>query len=346
MTIQAGAQWISNSMSDGLDIMQTHPKVLIIGAGAVGQAYGFHLMRGGARISYFVREKYREELARGLVVRCLNGRARGRYEYSDFELLTNLEDVAEGHWDQVWFCVSSPALRGDWLPDLATCIGDATVVMLQPGTDDYAWVTTHIPAKRVVHGMITLASYHAPLPGDDGETAMHWWFPPFSPAPFCGEASRVDEIVGHLKDGGMAAKRARDITVPLRIGSGILMPLIAAMEMGGWRLQALKKPGLLALASRAARQATQISLPSKRRLMVYVATTPIVLKLILFIAPRVTPFNLEVMLQIHFTKVGEQTREMLRRYIEMGREQNQPHDAVRELLKGISNQALIPSETG
>ena len=34
------------------------PKVLIVGAGAVGLVYARHLQRGGADVSFFVREKY------------------------------------------------------------------------------------------------------------------------------------------------------------------------------------------------------------------------------------------------------------------------------------------------
>ena len=69
------------------------------------------------------------------------------------------------------------------------------------------------------------------------------------------------------------------------------------------------------------------------------------LRLILLIAPKVTPFNLEAMLRVHFTKVGEQTRIMLQRYIEMGRQQERPHDAVEALLSGISTAQEIPGET-
>ena len=159
---------------------------LIVGAGAVGQAYGFHLAQGGAKVTYMVREKYQADMADGLAVRCLNSRHKGRHHFTDYEAISGLEAVSAQSWDQVWLCVSSPALRAGWLPDLAGAIGDATVVMLQPGIDDYSYVTDLIAAERVVHGMITLTSFHAPLDGAADEPSMDWWFPPMSPAPFAG----------------------------------------------------------------------------------------------------------------------------------------------------------------
>ncbi|HIA02218.1 MAG TPA: hypothetical protein EYN66_09955, partial [Myxococcales bacterium] len=40
-------------------------KVLIIGAGAVGQIYGYFLQRAGAEVSFFVKDKYAEECRQG-----------------------------------------------------------------------------------------------------------------------------------------------------------------------------------------------------------------------------------------------------------------------------------------
>ena len=45
-------------------------RVLLVGAGAVGQVYGYHLQKGGAQVAFFVRPKHRAE-AEG-------GRRRGR----------------------------------------------------------------------------------------------------------------------------------------------------------------------------------------------------------------------------------------------------------------------------
>ena len=94
------------------------------------------------------------------------------------------------------------------------------------------------------------------------------------------------------------------------------MPLIAALEVAGWKLAVLRQGSNLEWAGQAARVATQISLPGKKRVMIWLLTQVWVLRLILRIAPIVTPFKLEAMLKSHFVKVGDQQRDMLRGYID------------------------------
>ena len=179
--------------------MSAPPNILVVGAGAVGQAYGFHLVQGGVRLTYFVRERYAEALSKGVNVRCHNGRHKGHHHFTEFRTLTEPKQLSDETWDQVWLCISSPALRGAWLPELIAQIGDATLVMLQPGVEDHAYVTGLIAPERVVHGMITLTSYQAPLKGHDEPEAMSWWFPPLSPAPFMGRREATRAIARTLK---------------------------------------------------------------------------------------------------------------------------------------------------
>src|SRR5690554_7703480 len=44
------------------------PRILMVGAGAVGQTYGYHLSRGGADVTFFVKEKYRAEAEAGFLM--------------------------------------------------------------------------------------------------------------------------------------------------------------------------------------------------------------------------------------------------------------------------------------
>ena len=49
-------------------------RVLVVGAGAVGQVYGRHAQLAGADVTFFVREKYRDEVTRGFTMYPLNRR--------------------------------------------------------------------------------------------------------------------------------------------------------------------------------------------------------------------------------------------------------------------------------
>ena len=103
------------------------PKILLVGAGAVGQVYGYHLHRGGAQVTFYVRAKYREGLAQdGMPLYPLKGRDKGKcIEFKDFGLVsTPAEVAAQGPFDQVWLCMSSTALKGDWLEPLLAVIGE------------------------------------------------------------------------------------------------------------------------------------------------------------------------------------------------------------------------------
>ena len=310
--------------------MSSPPSILIVGAGAVGQAYAFHLAQSGAAVTFLVKDKYLRTMEHGLDIHVLAGPQRGRHHLTHLRITSELDEAMEGAWDQVWLCVSSPALHGDWLNTLCSKLGDATLVMLQPGMHDYERVTRLVPESQVVRGMITLVSYKAPLEGDTGEPAMTWWFPPFSPTPFAGESTRVNEVVSPLKAGGLPAKHVRELDTQLRVGSALLMPLIAALEDAEWSLDQVSQPERLKLAAKAARQCLDISIPGRLNLVKALLTRPWLLHLALSIAPRLTPFNLEAMLRFHFTKVGLQTRVMLQEYEDSATPQ-QATDAINAL---------------
>ena len=63
-------------------------RVLIVGAGAVGQVYGWYLSRGGAEVSFYVKEKYLEDARAGFALYPLNTR-RTRFD-ADFDITVDL----------------------------------------------------------------------------------------------------------------------------------------------------------------------------------------------------------------------------------------------------------------
>src|SRR5687768_9790918 len=143
-------------------------KVLLVGAGAVGQVYGYFLKQGGASVAFHVKEKHAEEARRGYSLYPLNRRKarRSPVKFDGFEVLTSLDDVKARTWDQVYLCMSSTGLRGEWTAPFLRSIGDATVVFLQPGLDDREYLGQWVPEDRLVQGSIPIVSYHAPLPGE------------------------------------------------------------------------------------------------------------------------------------------------------------------------------------
>ena len=314
-------------------------RILLVGAGAVGQVYARHLQRGGATVSFFVRPRYREELEHGVWMWPLNqGRQAIRFEA--FEVLSSLTEVAASTWDQVWLCVSSPALRqGDWLDGLIAAIGDATLVTLQPGLEDRALLLARLPAERLVSGMITFIAWAAPLPGEQlSPPGIMVWVPPLSPSPFSGDPARVEAIVNRLRSGGLAAREVADVAANTAIGSGVLLPFIASLETAGWTFAGFRAGGASAMAVAAIREAVAVSAayhavkpPFGLRLL-----APWMLRLASRLVPRVAPFDVETYLRYHFTKVGDQTRAGLETWISEGARRGLSVEALRRLRAALS----------
>lgn len=313
--------------------------ILLVGAGAVGQAYGRHLQLGGARVSFLVREKYAAACRTGLTLYPLNRPKATRWQpvpFAGFGVLTRPDEVATDTWEQVWLCVSSTALQGPWLDALLEAIGNATLVFLQPGLRDRDHLLERWPAERLVQGLITLISYQAPLPGEHvPHPGVAYFFPPLAATPFTGPPDRAQAVVNALRAGGCRAKVSPHVRKQAAIGSAVLMPHVVALETAGWSMQALRTSSLLRLASRASHEAMMIAAtytgfppPAARHVV-----QPLLTQLVLGLALRVLPFDLETYLRYHFTKVGAQTHAAMAVYRELGAQLGLPSTHLERLLR-------------
>lgn len=312
---------------------------LVVGAGAVGQIYGDALARGGARVTFYVRERYREETARGFtVVQLLGRRRRAPRRFDGAEIITSIAEVAARRFDQVYLAIPSTGLVEPWLSELVAAAGDATLINLTPSAGDREVVlAAGAHPERLVDGFISLVSYHAPLPGAEaagGEpegTAV--WYPPMSPNLFSGARDRVSAVVSALRAGQLPAARHRDVAKHTAFMSSAFMAILLGLEAHGWSLARLRREGL-GKAVAGARQAMQITahtFGAPPLGMSLVLRAPI-LRLLLRLAPRATPFPLEPYLRYHFTKVGAQTRHIIRVAIERGRAAQLPVQALEQLV--------------
>ena len=109
--------------------------ILIVGAGAVGQVYAYYFARAGHDVHFFVKEKYIAEAEQGFTLYDLNKDKKRLHpvRFKNFHCHSDWSTVAQQQWQQVWLCVSSTALAQIDLQPMLQAIGDATVVVLQPG---------------------------------------------------------------------------------------------------------------------------------------------------------------------------------------------------------------------
>jgi hypothetical protein len=326
--------------------------VLVVGAGAVGQIYADATARGGARVTFYVREHYREETARGFTLVKLGWRGRRTaHRFEGFGVVSSVAEVAALRFDQVYLAIPSTGLGEPWLGELIAAIREATLVNLTPSAGDRERIlAAGMHPDRLVDGFISIVSYPAPLPGErsrdggDVPEGTTVWGPPGSPNLFSGPRERVDPVVAALRAGGLPARLVRDVPARTAFMSSALMAILLGLEEAGWSVDRLRRTGLpLALAG--AREAMRVTAhtfgapPLGMRLALWSPISRLVMRL----APRLTPFPLEPYLRYHFTKVGAQTRHILGVAIERGRAAGLPVSAMEQLLAAAPPVAGAPA---
>lgn len=315
--------------------MSTRRRVLLVGAGAVGQVYARSLLRAGCEVAFLVKPAHLAEVRAGLTVHVYAGRTPRAEPLTGVEALTTVEEVAARAWDQVWLCVPSTALRaGGWVEALARVTGDATWVTLQPALEDRAWLQQRVPAERVVGGIIPFVAFAAPLtPGAQPAAGTVLWMPPLARGLFDGPARRRDDVVAVLRAGGYPAARTKDVARAVAVPSAALTAFVTGLEAAGWSFARLLEPGARVRTVQAAREAVRVAAAHTGASAgpVLLALRPAVLRLLPLVARRV-PFDLEAYLRAHFTKVRPQTRLMLEEYVEHGRRAGLEVDTLVHLL--------------
>lgn len=313
-------------------------KILVVGAGAVGMVYGRYLQRAGHEVHFFIKEKYAAELANGMSLHHLKWRNVHSELWRDFGLVTTTEAVASTQWDQVWFAISTDALRSDLTWTILDGVGSATVVCLQPGPADAEYTRQHLgnPAQ-MVQGLITFLSYQSPLPGTNEPEGISYFLPPMTPGLFSGESSRVNAVVDALKKGGMSARIVDSLDRAAGGSPALLIPLVAALEYHDWKLSGMAGSAAFALGKEAAREALAVVARSQGAETIFlrqVLRRPVA-GIALAVAPRIMPLPLETYLKYHFSKVGVQTRQVLEEYAELGARAGLPTGALRRLRAAL-----------
>jgi 2-dehydropantoate 2-reductase len=251
-------------------------------------------------------------------------------------VIDSFAEVAQGRWDQVWLCVPATALSGEWLRQIAAAVGDALIVALPPGVDSEAMIRAAFPGRDVVAGVIGMISYQAPLPGEQvPRPGIAYFLPPLGPSTFSGRGA--GSVADVLLRGDCPVAVSAGASLDSAFGSCLLMPSVAALELAGWSIAALRRSDLLALAADASRQAMDIvgaRLDASPPVFQSLLRAPI-LGFVWSIVPRLVPLDLEAYLRHHFTKVGGQTRLLLAGYLREGEARGLDTTALRQLSERL-----------
>lgn len=313
---------------------------VLVGAGAVGVSYGWYLAKGGGEVAFLVRPKYADALRGG--TRVYFPKRRGVREpvpFEGYQVLTENDAVQAFAPDVAWLCVSSTALRGPWLESfLATLPPQATLVMLQPGAEDRAYLAARFPPERIVSGLIALVAWQSPLPKEpEHPEGIAIWWPPMGKLPFKGPRDRAQVAMGALSAGGARVHYEGDKVDGGPLAGGVLTTHVAALEGVGWTFAALRRSPLRKVAAAAAREAIGVlaSLRGQKPPFARTFVRPWVVGTALRVAAWRMPFDFEVYLGYHFTKVRDQTAFALGELVRLGRAAGLPVASIEALIAAV-----------
>ena len=316
-------------------------RILIVGAGATGTVFGAALVKGGADVTFYVREHHRERLSRGIRLHHQGYFTLREEKITSIGVATSPSEVAAQAWDQVWITTPSDALRGAWLDEFLPATAATPLVILQPDPEDIQYVRDHGAGDReIIQGLIQFSAWQSPLPHEpadqDGITCL---VPPGPGAVFDSAHAAGEHIATLLRKGGLRADTRPDLAAHAARMSAAMIPLIAGLELSGWKLARYAHHEALRLAVAAAREAVNAecaqsgtgAMPMSFRLLLNKPATWSLLRLM----PWVPGFNAEAFLHYHFSKVDRQTRQMLQTYSRHARQNGLPNTALEQLLGAL-----------
>lgn len=301
-------------------------EILIIGAGSVGLVFGYYLAKAGFSVTFYIKEKYKSELDKGTFLYNLrkDKKLKSPIHFKEFSTITSFGEVGSKDWSQIYFCVSSTALHAfDFTSFNANINGNPSIIKLQPGIEDLELLQNKYPKERIIEGMISLISYPCPLPTEKvSQAGTAFWFPPLSPIPFSGDKKRKAEIINTFKTAGISASSTKDVFMDALFPSAFLSGLVSSLELADWKFSKLKNSKDLLNGFKELNNEIFEVLEQQ-----YSIKTPIVMrlinrgwvfKLLIALAPRLVPFDLETYLKVHFSKVKDQSIFHLNNYKDAG----------------------------
>ncbi len=313
-------------------------RVLCVGAGAVGQVYGHHAQQGGATVGVLVRDRHLEEARSGYTLHHLALLGRPKTTHFKPDQIHTLATLGGMSWDVIVLCTSSSALHTSLLGDLAPHVGNATVVVLQPGLQDRALVARVVPDAQVLSGLISLVAYTSPLPGEKLPPGTAVFFPPLNPCLISGAVGRVTPLVTLLDRGGLPTAAHPNVQHAVALPGAILNVLMRVLELYDWRLANLNQPAARTMLTRALAQSVTVAcarVGTRPPAVASLLRAP-VLATLLRAGNRLAPFPLETYFKAHFSKVADQTILLLQETVEHGRRLGLQVDAVEALLPNAS----------
>jgi hypothetical protein len=283
-----------------------------------------------------IKEKYRAEMEAGVVLYHMNKDKSliQPIRFAEYQLATSNADVAKKNWDQIYLCISSTALQAfDFVEFNKHLSGQPTIVFLSSSGSDLDVLQKVFAPEQIVQGMITLISYHTPLATEKVEIpGTAYWLPPMMPMPISGNVARRNEVIQTFQSGKIKAKISESAQIESLFPSAFLASFLTALESKGWGFKALGKDLVLLKDLQITVNELYMALEKKynvkRPALIGLISKPGIVKLLLRLAPKVMPMDIETYLEYHFMKVRSQTRLYMSNYLQIAKEVGTGHQKL------------------
>jgi 2-dehydropantoate 2-reductase len=320
-------------------------EILIVGAGSVGLVFGYYLATAGFSVTFLIKGKYKSEFESGTFLYNLrkDKDLKTPIHFKEFSTITSFEELNSKTWSQIYFCISSSALHAfDFIGFNEKIIGEPSIIKLQPGIEDLELFQNIYAKERIIEGMISLISYPCPLPTETVTPAgTAFWIPPFSPIPISGEKKRKDEIIRTLKVAGISASSSKDVFIDSLFPSAFLAGLVTNLELADWKFSKLKNSKELLQGTKELNneifEVLEQQYSLKRPLMIKLINRIWIFKLLITIAPKLVPFDLESYLKVHYSKVRDQSLFHLNNYVDAGNKGGVSVKKLEEVINMLDN---------
>jgi ketopantoate reductase len=306
-------------------------KILIVGAGAIGQVFGTHLTRGGAQVSVLVKPGQETAAAGGFRLwRVRRRRQPAELHFEPAEVLVSSAPTAASEWDSVLLCVSSDALRSDWIEELAAATSPAALLSVGQSARDAKRLSSLV-GERAGQIVPALFAWSAPLAAEVPGPGTAFWLPPRASQLIGASPARARPLVEAFKAGGLRSEVAADAESKGAHQAAATMPFIAALGAKQWSFRALRGDRLLEVAAKAAQEAEAAIAGAENDRGKSRTPSVRAARLALRLLPLMAPFDLEAYARRHFNKVAPQTDLMFDEWIALARDRGIETDALEEL---------------
>jgi 2-dehydropantoate 2-reductase len=332
-------------------------KVLMVGCGAVGQVFGFHLQQAGVELAFYARSGTADKLQtaledEGLPLYQLSHFHRGdpaAHRLAQYQVVTDIAESRRFNPDQIWFTTPSPVYYSEWFREFVLQVPCDQVVCFAPEGGRAEFFPEGAGPQgagkdRFVFGGITFITWQGDLGGGGGRPeGVNFWLPPLLEIPVMGAEETTREVVGLLRQAGLrAAPKEREFYKMQASLTAAMTALVAGLELSGWSFKALRWGPWLKPAARGGREAVLSQLPGDSRLtkaLLGLLLSAVGIFLISLILPLLFPFKVEAYLRFHYQKTREQTLTLLAVFVSDGKRRGRPVENVQRLLDGLHDGA-------